>query len=111
MNALDKFWQFCSVLNDLEKSFRCDTMNTMSKQENLKCWSRSKKIQFIDISSRTKCIKHRSDDWLKIRCEAKVTASELHYTLALGTLRQQQYHYDKVILGKKKKERDETDGT
>lgn len=111
MNALDKFWQFCSVLNDLEKSFRCDTMNTMSKQENLKCWSRSKKIQFIDISSRVKCIKHRSDDWLKIRCEAKVTASELHYTLALGTLRQQQYHYDKVILGKKKKKRDETDGT
>lgn len=85
MNALDEFWQFCSVLNDLERSFRYDTMNTMSKQENLKCCSRSQKIQFIDIISRTKCIKHRSYDWLKIRCEAKVTASELHHTLALGT--------------------------
>lgn len=102
MNVIDKLCQFCSVLNDSERNFRSDTMVTMSKQENLKCLGMISENEFIEITSRTKFIKQRSDDWFNIRSQAKVTASELHHALGLGTLRQQQDHYDKVILGKKK---------
>ncbi|CAG2228709.1 unnamed protein product [Mytilus edulis] len=105
MNVIDKLCQFCSVLNDSERNFRCDTMVTMSKQENLKCLGMISENEFIEITSRTKFIKQRSDDWFNIRSQAKVTASELHHALGLGTLRQQQDHYDKVILGKKMTEK------
>ena len=105
MNVIDKLCQFCSVLNDSERNFRSDTMVTMSKQENLKCLGMISENEFTEITSRTKFIKQRSDDWFNIRSQAKVTASELHHALGLGTLRQQQDHYDKVILGKKMTEK------
>jgi len=45
-------------------------------------------------------VKQRTDQWFTFRSEALVTGSTCNNALGLGRLKQQQSHYDKVVLGK-----------
>ena len=54
-----------------------------------------------DPSDTTK-VKQRTERWFEIRSKALVTGSTCNVALGLGQLKQQQNHFDKVVMGKDK---------
>ena len=60
---------------------------------------------YLDLDRNQEIAKQRSDKWLELRMNARVTGSTCYKAIGLGLLREQQEHYDEYILGKKPKEK------
>ena len=52
---------------------------------------------YLDLDSSPEIVKQRSDKWLELRMNAKVTGSTCYKAIGLGLLREQQEHYDEYI--------------
>ena len=60
---------------------------------------------YLDLDCNPEIVKQRSDKWLELRMNARVTGSTCYKAIGLGLLREQQEHYDEYILRKKPKEK------
>ncbi|CAG2219811.1 unnamed protein product [Mytilus edulis] len=87
-------------MNGSETSFVIGKEADMNNQPNYFCL---RSEFYTETKSQcTKFLQQRSDEWFELRKQAKVTASTMHTALGLRTLKEQQAHYDSVILNKDK---------
>ncbi|CAG2212896.1 unnamed protein product [Mytilus edulis] len=96
----DRICKYFSYMNGSETSFVIGKEADMNNQPNYFCL-RSEFYKETN-SQCTKFLQQRSDEWFELRKQAKVTASTMHTALGLRTLKEQQAHYDSVILNKDK---------
>lgn len=96
----DRICKYFSYLNGSETSFVIGKEADMNNQPNYFCL---RSEFYTETKSQcTKFLQQRSDEWFELRKQAKVTASTMNTALGLRTLKEQQAHYDSVILNKDK---------
>ena len=97
-NAIQAVDNLCLYLSSLNKSHDFERGNTayLDSQQNYACLNG----QLEENTSSLRHTRQRSDAWFAARKSAKVSASSLHHSIGLGLLKQQQRHFDEVIMKK-----------
>lgn len=90
----DKLGYYSATLNEKQRDFHEGKLVTLDKIENY--------VQLNENfnSNNSRHVKQRTERWHEIRNTARVTGSTCYNALGLGKLKDQQKHYDKVILNK-----------
>lgn len=91
---INQFCYLCATLNGKQSDYCLDgklDISTHPKYHQLKSNISSADLRYV---------KQKSDLWFEERKKAKVSESSCNIALGLGKLKQQQAHFDKVVLGK-----------
>jgi len=98
-----------AACNGSESMYSLEGVIDLSDQANYVCLSSTTSQKACNQNISTEYIKQRTERWHHDRNKAKVTGSTLHQALGLSTLKKQQEHYDRVIVGKKTQSHDKTE--
>ena len=99
--ALNLNKKSCYILADINGNINCMAKrNVVSfiKQNNVKMLHKPEDLQKkINLNEYTHIMKQRSEMWLELRKQAKVTGSTMYRALRLDTLKKQKEHYEEFI--------------
>ncbi|VDI03707.1 Hypothetical predicted protein [Mytilus galloprovincialis] len=100
LNCIDNLGFIVACINGTAADYviGCGTKVHLDNQTNYICLKHL--TTDLEINAETSdSIKQRSDNWKNLRACSRVTGSTLFRAIGLGTLKEQQTHYDKVYRG------------
>ena len=100
LECIDKLCYVISCINGTSDNYILGSKTTilLDKQSNYVCLRETKQDILLDDTD-SSITKQRTDRWLQLKKESRVTGSTLFRALSLATLLEQQEHFDFVYHG------------